>query len=120
AGASAAGASAGAGASSSGGAAGNAGAGGAAGAYTSCPPSMSQNAPCSGSFVCDYQTTCTACGCCSSTLACRDGKLAFLGSSDGCVQQCGSAGGGMSGRGGAGGMSGATGNTPGGEGGAPS
>lgn len=92
------------------------GSGGTAGAYTSCPPSMAQNAPCSGSFRCDYPMMCTACGCCSTTLGCVDGKLAFLGSSDGCLQ-CPSTGGagGMSGRGGAG----ATGGGAAGEGGAP-
>jgi hypothetical protein len=78
------------------------GAGGAGMVYSSCPPTPDKGAPCSGSFVCGYEETCSACGCCSETIACQNGTTQSIGSTNNCAQPCGVTAGGNGGSGGIG------------------
>ena len=54
---------------------------------TACPASRpGVGTGCAGSFTCNYNDQCTANGCCYSGYGCSGGKIAFLGSNDGCLQ----------------------------------
>ena len=59
---------------------------------TACPSTRSSSsvvgAACQGSFTCNYNDTCNACGCCSYGYSCSGSQIAFLGYSDGCIQAC--------------------------------
>ena len=86
---------AGGGMDSAGGAVGNAGSvaeGGSGGALTSCPESYMTKAACIGEFLCQRQTSCSACACCSEAAQCRDGVFSYLGFNDACTQACPSGG----------------------------
>jgi hypothetical protein len=54
---------------------------------TMCPKSQPlPGGACSGSFQCDYVTSCNCSTCCSMAYKCANGKIAILGFNDGCTQ----------------------------------
>jgi hypothetical protein len=57
---------------------------------TACPSTRpsSAGAACQGSFTCNYNDGCNACGCCAYGYGCSGSKITFLGYSDGCQQAC--------------------------------
>ncbi|HEY3494702.1 MAG TPA: hypothetical protein VGK73_08460, partial [Polyangiaceae bacterium] len=64
-----------------------AGEGGAAAVLESCPEARPMTgAPCTGTFTCNYDDTCSCGVCCYSSYACSQGVMTFLGSNDGCRQ----------------------------------